>query len=249
MNDFLRGMLYLLSGFRYLGTKGLKRFIILPIAFNFMLFAGLFYLAKNYLLPYTNYYLNMLPAWLSFLSTVFFIIFLISFLLFFLSMFTVFFNLIAAPFNGLLAEKTQALLYHSAIPSLPFATIALRSIKRQCKFLAYFFPRFIVICLLFFVPFIHPVYPLIWFLFNAWILSMQYQDFTMDNNLIDFKDMRKLLRENQMLTLGFGSVINFLSFIPFLNILTMPVAVVAGVILHCDNNKQLLKPKQRVIEQ
>ena len=242
MSNFIRGIFYLLSGFRYLGTKGLKRFIIVPMVFNLMLFVGIFYFTKHYLLPYTYYYLNQLPSWLSFLSSIFFIIFLISFLLFFLSMFTVFLNVIAAPFNGLLAEKTQALLYHSAIPSLPFKTIALRSIKRQCQFLYYFFPRFIIVCLLFFVPFIHPFYPFIWFIFNAWILSLQYQDFVMDNNLIEFNEMRELLIDKKMLTLGFGSVINIFNFIPFLNIFTMPVAVISGVILFCDNNKKLLKP-------
>ena len=37
--------------------------------------------------------------------------------------------------------------------------------------------------LLFFVPFIHPFYPFLWFIFNAWMLNLQYQDFVMDNNL------------------------------------------------------------------
>jgi CysZ protein len=242
VSNFIRGMFYFIAGFKYLGRKGLKRFIILPIIFNILLFASLFYLTKHFILPYTYYYINQLPSWLSFLTSVFFVIFLISFLLFFLSMFSVFLNLIAAPFNGLLAEKTQIMLYHSAIPSLPFKTIALRSIKRQCKFLAYFLPRVIVLGALFFVPFIPPFYPFLWFIFNAWILSMQYHDFVMDNNLIDFNEMRTRLEENKMLTFGFGSVINILNFIPILNLFIMPVAVIGGVILFCDNNRKLLKP-------
>lgn len=241
MNEFIRGFFYLLSGFRHLGTKGLKRFIILPLAFNILLFVGLFYLTQHYLIPYSYYYLDKLPSWLSFLSGVFFILFLLSFLLFFLSTFTVFFNLIAAPFNGLLAEKTQALLYHSAIPALPFKTIAVRTIKRQYQFLRYFLPRFFMIGLLFFVPFIHPFYPFIWFVFNAWMLSMQYQDFVMDNNLVDFAEMKEKLQNRRMLTLGFGSIINIFSFIPLLNLLTMPIAVISGVILFCENDKQLLR--------
>lgn len=242
MNNFIRGIVYLLIGFKYLGTKGLKRFIILPIMFNFLLFVGLYYLTVHFILPYSYYYLDQLPTWLSFLTNVFFFIFLISFLLFFLATFSVFLNLIAAPFNGLLAEKAQLLFYHSAIPSLPFKTIALRSIKRQCQFLAYFLPRLLILSLLFFVPLIHPFYPFIWFIFNAWILSLQYQDFAMDNNLIEFEEMRTRLEENRMLTLGFGSVINIVIFIPILNLFIMPVAVISGVILFCEKNKQLLKP-------
>lgn len=244
MNDFFSGMMYMLLGIRHLLTKGLKRFILLPIVFNFLLFSGLFYLIYHYLFPYSYYYINELPAWLSFLSTVFFILFVISFFLLFLSMFTVFFNLIAAPFNGLLAEKAQHLLYGTTIPVLSFREIALRSIKRQGQFMGYFLLRFLGVVLLFFVPFIHPIYPFIWFFFNAWMLSVQYQDFAMDNNLMSFKEMQEKLQINKMLTFGFGSFINLVSFIPVLNVFIMPAAVIGGVILYCDRYKTLPLIKQ-----
>ena len=240
MNNYICGILYFFAGFKYLGTKGLKRYIVLPILFNCILFVSLFYFSKYYILPYSYDYISLLPSWLSFLASIFFIIFLISFLLFFLSTFSIFLNLIAAPFNGLLAEKTQALLFHSAIQALPFHTIAIRSIKRQCQFLIYFLPRLIMMGLLFFVPFIHPFYPFLWFIFNAWMLNLQYQDFVMDNNLFEFKEMREQLNNKRMLSLGFGSIINVFNFIPFLNLVVMPVAVIGGVLLFCDNNKQLL---------
>ncbi len=160
----------------------------------------------------------------------------------FLSLFTVFFNLIAAPLNGLLAEKTQNIFFGSAIPSLPFYKIVLRSIKRQIEFLSYFLPRFLVIGGLFFIPFLQPIYPFLWFLFNAWILSIQYQDFAMDNNLISFKETRKKVASSKMHSLGLGFSINLVSFIPILNILTLPAAVIGGTMLCCELNKHLLKP-------
>jgi len=249
MISFYQGMMYMMLGIRHLLTDGLKRFIILPIAFNFLLFAGLFYLIYHYLFPYSYYYINQLPSWLSFLSGVFLIIFAISFFLLFLSMFTVAFNIIAAPFNGLLAEKAQNLLYHSAIPALSFGQIAMRTIKRQGQFLAYFLPRFFGMCILFFVPFIQPIYPFLWFMFTAWVLSMQYQDFSMDNNLIDFKQMRQNMGNEAMLSLGFGSVISVASFIPILNLITMPAAVIGGVILYCDQHMQLLKPIKQLVKE
>ena len=236
MNDFLLGMVYLLRGAGHLLTNGLKRYILLPVAFNFILFAGLFYLIYHYLFPYTYYYIDQLPSWLSFLSGVLLVILFISFFLLFLSMFTVLFNLVAAPFNGLLAEKAQHLLFNSAIPTLSFSEITIRSIKRQGKFLSYFVPRFVLMCILFFVPFIQPVYPLLWFLFNAWMLSIQYQDFAMDNNLVGFQDMQQKIGRTKLASLGFGSLINLVSFIPILNILIMPSAVIGGVILYCEQN-------------
>ena len=232
MNDFSRGMLYLLKGVNALFTKGLKRFILLPLLFNFILFSGLFYVIYHYLFPYSVEAINQLPAWLHFLQSIFFIIFFISFFLLSLSVFTVIFSVIAAPFYGLLAEKAQALLFKSTTPAVSFATVAWRSIKRQGQFLLYYFPRFFGMCVLFFVPFIQPIYPFLWFAFNAWMLSIQCQDFVMDNNLIDFKPMKDKLQQKKWVTLGFGSMINFGCAIPILNILTIPAAVIGSVILY-----------------
>jgi CysZ protein len=237
MKGFLRGMFYMLSGVRHLFTNGLKRFIILPLVLNFLMFAGLFYLADHYLLSYAYYYIAKLPSWLSYLSWVFFIFFIISFFLMFLSIFTVVFNMIAAPLNGLLAEKVQNLLYERSIPSISLYQIVRRSIKRQGQFLVYFLPRFLGMCILFFIPFVQVIYPFLWFFFSAWILSIQYQDFAMDNNLIAFNDMRKKVGKNKMCSLGFGAAISLVSFIPILNILAMPAAVIAGAMLYCDVNK------------
>ncbi|MBA2650718.1 MAG: sulfate transporter CysZ [Tatlockia sp.] len=245
MTEFFKGMSYLILGIRHLFTNGLKRFVLLPMIFNFLLFIGLFYLVYHYAFPYSHYYISQLPSWLHFLSGLFLVIFAISFFLLFLSMFTVLFNLVAAPFNGLLAEKAQILLYHSKIPSLSLTEITIRTIKRQAQFLGYFLPRFIGMILLFFVPFIHPFYPFLWFLFNAWILSVQYQDFVMDNNLINFQEMRLKMKDKRTLSLGFGSLINLVSFIPFLNLITLPAAVIGGVILFCEEHKNLLKLTQK----
>ncbi|WP_267313900.1 sulfate transporter CysZ [Legionella antarctica] len=215
----------------------MKRFIILPMIFNFILFGGLFYFTYHHLFSYSTYYLDKLPSWLSFLSGVLLIIFIISFFLMFLSLFTVFFNVIAAPFNGLLAEKAQFLLYGIPTPSLSFSKMAHRSIKRQGQFLKYFLPRLSGMFLLFFVPFIHPIYPFLWFFFTAWMLSTQYQDFPMDNNLISFRQMRQKIKNNKMRSLGFGSLINLFSFIPLLNIVIMPAAVIGSTIFYCETNK------------
>ncbi|MBL7480682.1 sulfate transporter CysZ [Legionella bononiensis] len=245
MNHFFHGMLYLLQGFQHLFTDGLKRFIIVPMALNFILFTGLFYFTYHYVFSFTSYYLDKLPSWLSVLSGIFFIIFIISFFLLFLSMFTVVFNVIAAPFNGLLAEKTQIILYNSRPPSLPFYEMALRTMKRQGEFLKYYLLRFVGICLLFFVPFIQPVYPFLWFLFTAWMISVQYQDFAMDNNLVSFKDLKQNVKNNKMRSLGLGTSINLVSFIPFLNILAMPAAVIGSTILYCEHNKQVRRKSPR----
>jgi len=235
--DFFKGIFYAVSSVRYLFLDGLKRYIILPLLFNFGIFLTVAYLLYRFYFSYSAYYTAQLPAWLHFLQGAIWIILALSFFLLFLSMFTILFNLIAAPFNGLLAEKAQQLIFNTSIPALSFSEIAIRTIKRQMQFLTYFVPRFIAMILLFFMPFIHPIYPLLWFMFNAWILSMQYQDFVMDNNLIGFDEMKHLMAESKMVSLGFGSVINLASFIPVLNLIIMPSAVIGGTVLYCEQKK------------
>lgn len=234
MFNFFRGMNYLLQGFNHLLTPGLKRFIIIPILFNLILFTGLFFLIYYYVLPYAHHYIDKLPSWLSFFSSVFFIVFVSGFILLFLAMFTVMFNVLAAPFNGLLAERTQYLLYGHSIPSLSFTAMAVRALKRQLQFLIYFLPRFAGVGILFFIPFLQSIYPFLWFLFTAWMLSMQFQDLPLDNNLVSFQGMRRFVKEERALSLGFGSLINLLSFIPIINFLIMPAAVIGSTILYCE---------------
>lgn len=236
MMDFFQGINYWFKGLQLLQTKGLKRYVIIPIAFNLLFFVALFYVLNHYLLSYTYYYVDQLPSWLSFLSWVFFIIFLVSFFVVFVLVFTVMLNVIAAPFNGLLAEKAQKILFHSSVPSQSVARMLVRTLKRQTQFLAYFLPRLLVMIILFFVPLVQFIYPLLWFAFSAWILSLQYQDVAMDNNLINFDAMRDKLQHNRLSTLGFGTMTNLASIIPFLNILVMPAAVIGGVIMFCEKN-------------
>ena len=236
MLNFFKGMTYFVTGLKHLFTPGLKRFIILPIAFNCLLFSGLFYLGYYYGLPYASYYVDKLPSWLSFLSGVLIVAFIIVFILLFLAMFTVMFNVIAAPFNGLLAEKVQKLLYGKPVPAVPFAVMAIRAFKRQGQFLRYFLPRFLGMCILFFIPLIQPVFPFVWFAFTAWMLSMQFQDLPLDNNLTSFSEMQKLVKKNKMRSLGFGSAINLASFIPFLNVFIMPAAVIGSTMLYGDTH-------------
>ncbi len=229
----MKGFLCAATSVLYVFKPGLKRYVILPIVFNFLIFFTLAYFLFQFIFPYSSYYINQLPSWLGFLQGILLVMMGIGFFLLFLSMFTILFNIIAAPFNGLLAEKAQKLLCNTPIPSISFATMLKRSIKRQMQFLSYFIPRFVAILLLFFVPFIHPFYPFMWFLFNAWMLSIQFQDFAMDNNLVSFKEMRNRINQSPMLSLGFGSFISLASFVPILNLIVMPAAVIGGTRLFC----------------
>lgn len=238
MQSFLAGMYYFILGFKSLAQQGLKRFVLMPILFNLILYIALVYLGFHYLSPFISYYIAKLPDWLSFLNGLFMVIFFILFFLFFLSTITVFTNILAAPFNGLLASRAQEILTKKMVPPQSFRRMVVQSIKRQRQFIFYYIPRFLLLCLLFFIPPLHPILPFIWFFFNAWMLSLQYQDFAFDNNLIDFPSTKTLIKKNKALAFGFGVSIAILSFIPFLNILIMPAAAIGGTLMFCDKKQQ-----------
>src|SRR5438046_2589823 len=124
MTDFIKGMLYVLKGMSCVFHKGLRRFVLLPILFNFLVFFTIFYLIYHYLLPFFHQYIAMLPSWLGFLSGLLLIVIWLGFFIMFIALFTVLFSMAAAPFNGLLAEKAQNLFCQSRIPSLPLKEIA-----------------------------------------------------------------------------------------------------------------------------
>ena len=60
-----------------------------------------------------------------------------------------------------------------------------------CQYL----PRAVVLFILYFVPGIgQTVAPVLWFLFSAWMLAIQYCDYPFDNHKVPFKEMRTALR-------------------------------------------------------
>lgn len=231
MSDFLKGVFYLIRALPLIFTTGLKRFIVLPIIFNITLFSISVYLIYH-------------SSWLRDRSGILQVIILLILFVVFVSMFTILFTMVAAPFNGVLAEKTQKILCHSSIPSIPISQIIFRSIKRQGQFIAYFFPRFIFMVLLFFVPLIHAIYPFLWFWFASWILGLQYLDVVTDNNGKTFPEMRAIMKERPMLFLGFGFMINGFSFIPLFNLILLPAAVIGAVLMY---NKEYHKKQEKKI--
>ena len=141
--------------------------------------------------------------------------------------FTLIANLIASPFNGLLAEKTEALLTgHSLADNndmkklLRELPVTLLDETRKLLYAIVWSIPFLILA--FVVP---VVGPLIWFLFTAWMLAVQYSDFPMGNHGLKFRDMRATLRRRRFLSIGFGAAAAGLTMIPVVNFIAMPAAV------------------------
>jgi uncharacterized protein involved in cysteine biosynthesis len=73
-----------------------------------------------------------------------------------------------------------------------------RIMKREWQKLAWYLPRAIVLLLLYFIPGIgQTVAPVLWFLFSAWMLAIQYCDYPFDNHKVPFKTMREAPQSDQ----------------------------------------------------
>ena len=107
MNTPISGFGYFFQGLRLLGKPGVKRYVIMPLLINIVLFALLFWLAGDYFEQLVNHLLSLLPGWLEWLSKVLWLLFAIlaGLLMFFTFSFVA--NLVGAPFNSFLAAAVE----------------------------------------------------------------------------------------------------------------------------------------------
>lgn len=228
MDDFLKGIYYFLSGWKLIFQPGLRRFILIPLLINILFFIGFFFLISFYFSEFNGWFTHYLPTWLQWASIVLWILFFIAFLLVFIYSFVTVTNLIAAPFNSVLSEKVEFYLtgvrleqrnLYENIKDIP------RTILRQLAILGYYFPYALFFLILFLIPLIQVIAPLLWFLFNAHIAVLIYMDFPTDLHRISLKETRIFLKQNRIMSLGFGTSVLIATMIPVLNLFVIPAAV------------------------
>lgn len=228
LDSFLKGISCFLSGFLLITRPGLRRYVILPLITNIILFTVLFVCFAHYVGILNAWFTSYLPTWLKWLGFLLWILFLGGFFLVFVYTFSTIANIIAAPFNGLLAEKTEKLLSGQSLPNQG-ATFGLKdiakSIWRQISVFLYFIPRALLILLCFFIPIVHLFAGVIWFLFCAWLMSLTYLDYPADNKKVPLVQVRLFMHENKSLALGFGMAVLVMTLIPVINFIVMPAAV------------------------
>lgn len=233
------GIRFFLNGFSIIQLKGLKRFVLVPLLVNFVLFSTAMVYLLNQLGLQIEWIREQIPSWLSWIEFLLFPLAIVILLLLFSMVFSVVANWLAAPFNGVLAERVEQKLsgiepeqssITAIIKALPHTLI------REWKKLVYFIPRFIGYMLIgWFFPVVGQI---IWFLFIAWVLAIQYCDYAFDNNRYGFDHMRYVLRQNKSACFGFGSAVSIFTMVPILNLLVMPVAICGATAMWVEHLKR-----------
>ena len=234
VKESISGADYFLRGFSLIRQPGIRTFVLIPLLVNFVLFAGAFYALLLQLDGLFAWLHQQIPAWLDWLDYLLWPIALITILVVFSFIFSSVTNWIAAPFNGLLAEKVEHILTGQPANDSGMLDIVKdvpRTFGREWTKLKYYLPKAIGCLILFFIPVVgQTLAPVLWFLFSAWMMAIQYIDYPADNHKLGWNEMLAWLREKRWQSMSFGGIVYLVLLIPVVNILMMPAAV-AGATL------------------
>jgi CysZ protein len=228
-----QGFTTVFQGLRLLKEPGIRRFVAIPFTINLFVFSGLIWFGMgqfehlmDWLLPKEGWF-----SWLQWLRYLLWPLFALTAVLVVFFTFTVLANLMAAPFNGLLAEKVERYLGGSPLPGRPLWQEVPIALSSEMRKLSYFLIRALPLLILFLIPGLNLAAPLLWGLFSAWFLSIEYGDFPMANHRLAFPDQHARLKSRRLLALGFGGGVTLLMMIPILNFFAMPAGVAGATLL------------------
>lgn len=172
------GFGYFMMGWYLITQSGLRRFVIMPIILNIILMLGLLGLFIAQAQNMIDWVMGFLPDWLSWMSAILFIVSFALILMLFYFSFTMLSGFIAAPFNGLLAEKVEKMLTGEVLietSTWDFIKDIPRMLAREWQKLCYSLPRYLILFLLGFMPVVgQSIVPIVAFIFGAWMTAIQY---------------------------------------------------------------------------
>lgn len=232
------GARYLLRGLRLIAQPGLRRFVLIPLLINVLVFSAAVWYGVVSFEGFIAWMQSKVPAWLQWLEWVLWPLFVLALLIVVFYTFTLVANLLAAPFNGLLAEKVE--LHLTGRPLSEGGGIKkvlidlVPTLIDELRKLLYMLLWAVPFLLLFLVPGINVAAPILWFLYTAWMLAFEYSDYPMGNHALKLRAMRRRLRRRRALALGFGATAAGMTMIPVLNFVVMPSAVAGATAMWVD---------------
>jgi CysZ protein len=236
------GFGYFFQGISIALMPGIRQFVIFPLLANVLLLGGAMVYLFSHLSQWIESWMGYIPDWLSWLSYLLWPVLAITILGTFSYFFSTIANFIAAPFNGLLAEKVEEKLSGEKNSGADFADLIKdtpRILAREWQKLVYFIPKALGLFILLLIPALgQTVGPVLWFIFSSWVLAIQYCDYPFDNHKVRFRAMRDELKQQQGKAYGFGMLVALFTAIPVVNLFVMPVAVCGATAMWVGEFKQ-----------
>jgi len=239
----ISGMTYFLNGLGLIQQKSIRRFVLVPLLINILIFSIGLWFAIEQFEGFINWALSSLPSWLSWLEWIMWLIFAITFYGLTFFTFSIIANIVAAPFNGPLSAAVERHLLANAdfssdksIAEEIISSITSELIKLKHS-LFLMMPLIFLSLISFAFPLFSPITAVLWMVYTVWVLTLEYADFPMANHSMTFPEIRKRLASKRILSLGFGSMVMLATLIPFVNFLVMPVAVAGATKMYIEEFK------------
>ncbi len=216
-----------MAGFDLIRQPGLRRFVIVPLLINIVLFSAASWLLWQYLTTTVD---AMLPSWLAWLAWLVLPIFTVIVLAIFYYGFTLLANIISAPFYGQLAKCVEAHLRGAPLNEVntgSFLQQAPKLLGSEVRKLLYYLLRAVPLLLLSIVPGINVISLPLWLIFSAWFLTFEYTGYTFENHQVLFNEQKRILQTSRLSTMTFGSMNLLMTSIPVVNFF-VPAMAVAG---------------------
>ncbi len=231
------GASYLGRGARLLLHPSLRLFVLVPLLVNVVIFGSLITVGVTYIDRLMDWLQLQLPEWLSFIEWILWPLIAVMTALLTGYLFTAVALIIASPFNSLLAEKTEELVTGQTVDSGGLREAlwaAPKGIVRELSKLAYYIPIALLVLIISILPGFNATAPLLWFLLGAWMMSIQFVDYPVDNHRMRFADVKQAVRSRRLSSMGFGGLVALCAGVPFLNFFVVPSAVVGATLLWCE---------------
>ncbi|WP_373190403.1 sulfate transporter CysZ [Halomonas sp.] len=222
----------LTRGTRLVYSRGLRRYVFLPILVNLLVYGGMLGYVLGHFGGWLDHWMAMVPEWLAWLSWLIWPLFVVSLVLIVFFTFTLVTHLIAAPFYGFLAARVE--MQATGRPPLDdrgLARTVVDAMGRELVKLGYILPRMALLFVLSWIPVLNLIAPLLWAAFSAWVMAITYLDYPMDNNMVSFRDMRRRLKARWWPTLTYGGWVTLITWLPLANLFLLPGAVAAAVLM------------------
>jgi CysZ protein len=236
--------MYLAKGFRLLTHRKLLPYVVGPIVVNIALLYFGWWILYDWLSSWADNWLTRLPDWLNFIADVMQWVFVVAAIIISALIFNMIATLIGSPFYGLMAEQVCNIHKHpvksSALTTNNIASLIAGALLREFQKLFYYFSRLIPLLIVWLVIFFTPLSPLmtiVWFLFGARMLALDYTDFAFDNEGISFKESKRIIKAHNAESLIFGGTVTLATMIPLVNVFAVPAAVIGGTLFYIDLHK------------
>ncbi len=223
---------FLFKGLKLLTSPELRKFIIIPMLINVVLYSAALILGYFYISDLIN---QFIPSWLQWLSWILWPLFFVSFFITGFFTFSVVANLLAAPFYGKLSAKTLAMVDGKSVETIeqPLAKVLVAESKR----IGYLVTRALPLLILSIIPGLNVIAPFLWAVFGAWGMALEYLAYPFENEGVLFSEQKILVKSVRFGALSFGGLAVLGLTIPVLNIIVAPAAVI-GATLYFNEIKQ-----------